>query len=278
MHSCHLSQCRHRTCVHFRRALDSQSKTVFSHVAQISTLRTEPTCGVFHVELSPWRRPRPSHCSGFARRKDITPLLDRIRDECDRSSSAAQVNQVTLGLSFRRVWSVSSSQTWPPISTQVTFTLGTTSPPEPPQDGCGARSLYDCSHWCRHDGRQVLTSAVGSTLVFPMFTSSPNGPAKFAQNVSFTSSAWTTGPRELTTELLTRLDQVAHTNRARRPFHHNAIPKECLYPHIAGSVSRQTPGESMQQTGHHAAAASRQEMSAEAGTMKNIFHSHGPLG
>ena len=48
MHECHLLLCQHRTCVHFRRALESQSKTVFSHftthrVAPISTLRNHPT-------------------------------------------------------------------------------------------------------------------------------------------------------------------------------------------------------------------------------------------
>ena len=40
--------CHHCTCVHFRRALESQAKTVFSHftplrVALISTLRTHAT-------------------------------------------------------------------------------------------------------------------------------------------------------------------------------------------------------------------------------------------
>uniref|UniRef100_A0A7S1F3Q1 Transmembrane protein n=1 Tax=Noctiluca scintillans TaxID=2966 RepID=A0A7S1F3Q1_NOCSC len=100
--------------------------------------------------------------------------------------------------------------------------------------------------------------------------SSEAGPAQIAQIVSFMSSASITAPRELTTELLTRLDQVAYTNQGAVPLHgrlfaqwmHNAFPRECPYPHTAGSVSPQTPDEWMQQTGHQATAASEEEMAA----------------
>jgi hypothetical protein len=100
--------------------------------------------------------------------------------------------------------------------------------------------------------------------------SSEAGPAQIAQIASFLSSDSVTGPRELPMELLSRLDQVALTNGGRVPLHgrlfaqwmHNAFPRECPYPHTAGSISPQTPDEWMQQTGHEATAASREDMDA----------------
>lgn len=100
--------------------------------------------------------------------------------------------------------------------------------------------------------------------------SSEAGPAQISQIASFLSSDTVKGPRELPTELLSRLDQVAVTNRGRVPLHgrlfaqwmHNAFPRECPYPHTAGSISPQTPDEWMQQTGHEATAATREDMDA----------------
>ena len=41
VHMCHVLQCHHCICVHFRRALEFQAKTVFSH---LSSPRVAPTC------------------------------------------------------------------------------------------------------------------------------------------------------------------------------------------------------------------------------------------
>ena len=55
VHLCHLLQCQHRTCVHFRRALESQSKAVFSHWS------THPGCTDQHTAHSP-HNPRHLYC------------------------------------------------------------------------------------------------------------------------------------------------------------------------------------------------------------------------
>ena len=58
LHSCHLLPCHHCTWVHFRRAIESQAKTLFTHlsshrVVPISTLRTLSTLAAEQVTAHP---------------------------------------------------------------------------------------------------------------------------------------------------------------------------------------------------------------------------------
>jgi len=74
-------------------------------------------------------------------------------------------------------------------------------------------------------------------------------------------------PRNLSTALMDRLYQVARENYGRIPLHgrlfaqwmHHAFPRECPYPHEAGTTSPQTPDEWMEETGQET-TASQEEM------------------
>merc|ERR1719245_2897961 len=75
-------------------------------------------------------------------------------------------------------------------------------------------------------------------------------------------------PRNLSSALLGRLAQVAESNDGVVPIHgrlfaqwmHHAFPRECPYPHEAGTTSPQTPDEWMRGTGHQSTKASKEEM------------------
>lgn len=75
-------------------------------------------------------------------------------------------------------------------------------------------------------------------------------------------------PRQLSSTLLRRLNQVATLNGGKVPLHgrlfaqwmHHAFPRECPYPHEFGTTSPQTPDEWMQGTGQKASTATAQEM------------------
>jgi len=82
----------------------------------------------------------------------------------------------------------------------------------------------------------------------------PAAPAlQVAGAVSQISSSSVDAPRNLTTSLLGRLDEVATRNSGSVPLHgrlfaqwmHHAFPNECPYPHVSGSTAPKKPDEWM---------------------------------
>eukprot|EP00927_Polykrikos_kofoidii_P013897 TRINITY_DN16057_c0_g1_i1.p1 TRINITY_DN16057_c0_g1~~TRINITY_DN16057_c0_g1_i1.p1 ORF type:complete len:588 (+),score=83.28 TRINITY_DN16057_c0_g1_i1:80-1843(+) len=82
------------------------------------------------------------------------------------------------------------------------------------------------------------------------------------------SSTVTSTPRELPDILVHRLRQIAHINRGRVPLHgrlfaqwmHHAYPRECPFPHEAGSTNPSTPDEWLRETGQDSTQATEEEM------------------
>jgi len=76
-------------------------------------------------------------------------------------------------------------------------------------------------------------------------------PAHIAAVVQNLPSATVASPRQLSTTLLQRLDDIAAKHGGEVPLHgrlfaqwmHHAYPRECLYPHLSGTTSQQTPQE-----------------------------------
>eukprot|EP00927_Polykrikos_kofoidii_P061071 TRINITY_DN55965_c0_g1_i1.p1 TRINITY_DN55965_c0_g1~~TRINITY_DN55965_c0_g1_i1.p1 ORF type:complete len:636 (-),score=100.14 TRINITY_DN55965_c0_g1_i1:350-2257(-) len=93
-------------------------------------------------------------------------------------------------------------------------------------------------------------------------------PERIAELVAQLSSDTVTAPRNLSESLRWRLEQVAAANGGRVPLHgrlfaqwmHHAFPRECPFPHQAGSTSPQTPDEWMKGTGQESSTASEEEM------------------
>jgi hypothetical protein len=84
------------------------------------------------------------------------------------------------------------------------------------------------------------------------------------------SSDTIAAPRNLSATLVKRLESIATRNEGMVPLHgrlfaqwmHHAYPRECPYPHPAGTVSPQTPDEWMQENGQQDSKASMEEMTA----------------
>jgi len=78
----------------------------------------------------------------------------------------------------------------------------------------------------------------------------------------------TQAPRKLSASLVARIKEVAEHNGGLVPVHgrlfaqwmHHVFPRECPYPHTAGSTSPQTPDEWMKESGHSDSSASEEEM------------------
>lgn len=93
-------------------------------------------------------------------------------------------------------------------------------------------------------------------------------PGRIAELVANLPSDTVEAPRNLSAALLSRLDQVAEANWGKVPLHgrlfaqwmHHAYPRECPYPHEAGTTSPQTPDEWMKETGRSDSQASAEEM------------------
>jgi hypothetical protein len=93
-------------------------------------------------------------------------------------------------------------------------------------------------------------------------------PEEISQLVSTLSSPSVTAPRQLSSALRQRLDQVAAKNGGNVPLHgrlfaqwiHHAFPRECPFPHEAGLTNPQTPDEWMKETGQTSSSATEEEM------------------
>merc|ERR1719230_2185923 len=70
-------------------------------------------------------------------------------------------------------------------------------------------------------------------------------PGRISALVAALPSATVTAPRELSATLRRRLDEIADTHGGTIPLHgrlfaqwmHHAYPRECQYPHVAGTTA-----------------------------------------
>jgi len=82
-------------------------------------------------------------------------------------------------------------------------------------------------------------------------------PTRIAEVVSSLHSDTVDAPRNLSAALLTRLDEVARFHSGPIPLHgrlfaqwmHHAYPRECLFPHVAGTTSPLSQEEFVDQVG-----------------------------
>jgi hypothetical protein len=93
-------------------------------------------------------------------------------------------------------------------------------------------------------------------------------PDKVVGIVEALPSSTVTSPRKLAQRLLVLLRQVAEVNGGDVPLHgrlftqwmHHSYPRECAFPHEAGTTRPQSPDEWARGNGHARAAASEEEM------------------
>ena len=97
------------------------------------------------------------------------------------------------------------------------------------------------------------------------FVSPDASPADIASRVADMSSSSVTAPRTLSAPLLQKLDLIAEDHHGTVPLHgrmfaqwmHHAFPRECPFPHVAGSTDPKTAGEWMLGLGYCDARCSR---------------------
>jgi len=98
------------------------------------------------------------------------------------------------------------------------------------------------------------------------FQSPDADPKEILAIVSGLSSSTVTGPRELSAPLIRRLEDIAEGHHGTVPLHgrlfaqwmHHAFPRECPFPHVAGTTNPQAASEWIEQAG--TARATKQEM------------------
>lgn len=115
---------------------------------------------------------------------------------------------------------------------------------------------------CRNECEDLMQSLEGKLA-------SPTAqPAEIVALVQSMSSSTISAPRTLSPALLERLDQVAAVNDGHVPLHgrlfaqwmHHAFPRECAFPHEAGTTTALTPDEWMKETGQENSRATTEEM------------------
>ena len=95
-------------------------------------------------------------------------------------------------------------------------------------------------------------------------------PASIAHIVSGMHSDTVDAPRNLSSTLLARLDEIANYHGGSVPLHgrlfaqwmHHAYPRECQFPHLSGSVHALTQEEFVRSFGVAALEVSSAEMEA----------------
>jgi hypothetical protein len=101
-------------------------------------------------------------------------------------------------------------------------------------------------------------------------------PGHIVSLVSQMPSDTVDAPRNLSSGLLLRLDEIAQHHGGRVPLHgrlfaqwmHHAYPRECPYPHTSGSTNPMTPDEWM--AIHGDAAATHADMLKHVSSGKNL--------
>jgi len=97
-------------------------------------------------------------------------------------------------------------------------------------------------------------------------------PSRLAEIVAHLQSDTVDAPRNLSSTLLARLEQISDHHGGAIPLHgrlfaqwmHHAYPRECQFPHLSGSVSPLTPQEFAELQGVEALEANVMEMEAHA--------------
>jgi len=105
---------------------------------------------------------------------------------------------------------------------------------------------------CCMDECEGLLSHLEQDIASPEATST-----QIARIVSDLSSSSVAAPRKLSPALLGRLGEIAAEHGGSVPLHgrlfaqwmHHAFPRECPYPHVAGTINPQTPDEWLQANG-----------------------------
>jgi len=98
------------------------------------------------------------------------------------------------------------------------------------------------------------------------FASPEADPKEILGVISGLSSSTVQGPRELSAPLIRRLEDIAEGHHGTVPLHgrlfaqwmHHAFPRECPFPHVAGTTNPQAASEWIEAAG--TARASKQEM------------------
>jgi len=98
------------------------------------------------------------------------------------------------------------------------------------------------------------------------FASPEADPKEIAAVVASLSSSTVTAPRTLNAPLVRRLEDIAEGHDGTVPLHgrlfaqwmHHAFPRECPFPHVAGTTSPQTASDWIDEVG--TARASKTEM------------------
>jgi hypothetical protein len=98
------------------------------------------------------------------------------------------------------------------------------------------------------------------------FQSPEADPKEVMAVVAGMSSSTVTGPRELSAPLVRRLEDIAEGHHGTVPLHgrlfaqwmHHAFPRECPFPHVAGTTNPQAASEWIEQAG--TARATQKEM------------------
>jgi hypothetical protein len=98
------------------------------------------------------------------------------------------------------------------------------------------------------------------------FQSPEADPKEVLAVVAGLSSSTVTGPREMSAPLIRRLEDIAEGHHGTVPLHgrlfaqwmHHAFPRECPFPHVAGTTNPQAASEWIEQAG--TARATQKEM------------------
>jgi len=115
---------------------------------------------------------------------------------------------------------------------------------------------------CRNECEDLM-EALELELAAPMAR-----PSQIIAFVKSLSSSTVAAPRALPTALVERLQRVASVHGGEVPLHgrlfaqwmHHAFPRECPYPHVAGTTTALTPDEWMKETGQENSQATTEEM------------------
>merc|ERR1719473_1580568 len=101
--------------------------------------------------------------------------------------------------------------------------------------------------------KQVLVSEVEQDIAAPT-----GAVGDIARIVSQISSDTVEAPRNLTSEMMSKLESVANRHGGRVPLHgrlfaqwmHHAFPNECPHPHISGTTAPKTTEAFMKSGGN----------------------------
>lgn len=103
-------------------------------------------------------------------------------------------------------------------------------------------------------------------------------PTEIAGIVSRLTTSTVTQPRSLSAPLLQKLDQIAEGHHGSVPLHgrlfaqwmHHAFPRECPFPHVAGTTTPQTASEWIEQAGTARATKDAMEQFAAAAAAAGV--------